>query len=146
MVVGFDTTTVNPLAAGVTGIVPKGVIQFAGLNGNSIHVSNPNLNKMGPRVGMAWQVTNNMTIRGGYGLYWAPQFAIGTPYNPPGFTATTSYIASNDGNATPAAYLNNPFPSGVARPTGSTLADLTGIGQSLSIIDPNARSPRVQQY
>jgi hypothetical protein len=34
----------------------------------------------------------------------------------------------------------------MARPTGSTLGDLTGIGQSLSIIDPNARSPRVQQY
>ena len=41
-------------------------------------------------------------MRGGYGLYWAPQFAIGSPYNPPGFTATTSYVASNDGNATPA--------------------------------------------
>jgi hypothetical protein len=34
----------------------------------------------------------------------------------------------------------------LAKPTGSTLGDLTGIGQSLSIIDPNARSPRVQQY
>jgi hypothetical protein len=146
MVVGFDTKTVNPLAANVTGILPKGVIQFAGVNGNSIHVSNPNLNKLGPRVGVAWQVSNNMTIRGGYGLYWAPQFAIGTPYNPPGFTATSTYVASNDGNATPANTLNNPFPTGVARPTGSTLGDLTGIGQTLSIIDPNSKSPRVHQY
>ena len=102
MVVGFDTKTVNPLAANVTGILPKGVIQFAGVNGNSIHVSNPNLNKFAPRIGIAWQVTPKTTIRGGYGLYWAPQFAIGTPYNPPGFTATSTYIASNDGNATPA--------------------------------------------
>jgi hypothetical protein len=146
MVVGFDTKSVNPLAAGVTGILPKGVIQFAGVNGNSIHVSNPNMNKMAPRVGLAWQFDAKTTVRGGYGLYWAPQFAIGTPYNPPGFTATTSMITSNDGNATPATYLNNPFPQGLAKPTGSTLGDLTGIGQSLSIIDPNARSPRVQQY
>ena len=36
MVVGFDTKTVNPLAANVTGILPKGVIQFAGVNGNRI--------------------------------------------------------------------------------------------------------------
>src|SRR4029077_5283935 len=79
-------------------------------------------------------------------MFWAPQFAIGTPYNPPGFTATSSYIASNDGNATPANSLTNPFPAGLAKPTGSTLGDMTGIGQSLSIIDPNARSPRVQQY
>jgi hypothetical protein len=146
MVVGFDTKSVNPLAANVTGILPKGVIQFAGVNGASIHVSNPNMNKLAPRVGLAWQVNGKTTIRGGYGLYWAPQFAIGTPYNPPGFTATTSYIASNDGNATPATYINNPFPQGLAKPTGATLGDLTGIGQSLSIIDPNARSPRVQQY
>jgi hypothetical protein len=146
MVVGFDTKSVNPLAANVTGILPKGVIQFAGVNGNSIHVSNPKMNKMAPRIGLAWQVDSRTTIRGGYGLYWAPQFAIGTPYNPPGFTATTSQITSTDGNATPATYLNNPFPQGLAKPTGSTLGDLTGIGQSLSIIDPNARSPRVQQY
>ncbi len=146
MVVGFDTSSVNPLAAGVTGILPKGVIQFAGMNGNGIHVSNPDLNKFGPRVGIAWQVTNNMTIRGGYGLYWAPQFALGSPYNPPGYTATSSYVASNDGNATPANSLTNPFPAGVAGPTGSTLGDLTGIGQSLSIIDPNSKSPRVHQY
>jgi hypothetical protein len=146
MVVGFDTKTVNPLAANVTGILPKGVIEFAGVNGNSIHVSNPNMNKMAPRVGIAWQVAPKTTIRGGYGVFWAPQFAIGTPYNPPGYTATSTYVSSNDGNATPANSLTNPFPGGLARPTGSTLGDLTGIGQSLSIIDQNARSPRVQQY
>jgi trimeric autotransporter adhesin len=146
MVVGFDTRTVNPLAANVSGILPKGVIEFAGVNGNSIHVGNPNVNKFAPRIGIAWQVAPKTTIRGGYGLFWAPQFAIGTPYNPPGFTATSTYVASNDGNNTPANSLTNPFPTGMARPTGSTLGDLTGIGQSLSIIDQNARSPRVQQY
>jgi len=147
MVVGFDTRTLNPLAANVTGMLPKGVIEFAGVNGNSIHVGNPNLNKLAPRIGIAWQVAPKTTIRGGYGMFWAPQFAIGTPYNPPGFTATSTYVPSNDGNATPVANgLGNPFPAGLARPTGSTLGDLTGIGQSLSIIDQNARSPRVQQY
>jgi hypothetical protein len=146
MVVGFNTQTLNPLAANVTGILPKGVIEFAGVNGNSIHVMNPNMNKLAPRIGLAWQVAPKTTIRGGYGMYWAPQFAIGTPYNPPGYTATSTYVGSNDGNATPAGSLTNPFPAGLARPTGSTLGDLTGIGQSLSIIDPNARSPRVQQF
>jgi hypothetical protein len=139
MVVGFDTKDSNPLGA-------KGIIQFAGVGGNSIHVSNPNLNKFGPRAGIAWQVDSRTTVRAGYGLFWAPQFAIGTPYNPPGYTATTSYIASNDGNSTPANNLTNPFPAGLAVPTGNTLGALTGIGQALSIIDPNARSPRVQQF
>ncbi|HYW44970.1 MAG TPA: TonB-dependent receptor [Bryobacteraceae bacterium] len=146
MVVGFDGNTTNPLASGVTGITPKGVIEFAGVNGNGINVSNPNMNKLGPRVGLAWQMNANTTVRGGYGLYWAPQFAVGSPYNPPGYTSTTNFIASNDGNATPANYLNNPFPTGLIKPTGNTLGDLTGIGQSLSIIDPTSRSPRVNQF
>jgi hypothetical protein len=139
MVVGFDTKDNNPLGA-------KGIIEFAGVGGNGIHVSNPDLNKFGPRAGIAWQVNSKTTVRGGYGLFWAPQFAIGTPYNPPGYTATTSYIASNDGNSTPANNLTNPFPAGLAVPTGNSLGALTGIGQALSIIDPNARSPRVQQF
>jgi len=146
MVVGFDPNTANPLAANVSGISPKGVIEFAGVNGNGIHVSNPNRNKFGPRIGVAWQMDQKTTIRGGYGLYWAPQFAIGTPYNPPGYTATTTYIASNDGNGTPANNLTNPFPGGLAQPTGNTLGALSGIGQSLTIIDPNSRSPRVHQF
>ena len=146
MVVGFDRQAVNPLAAGVTGIVPKGVIQFAGINGNKVNVSNPNLNKFAPRIGVAWQLNSKTTIRGGYGLYWAPQFAIGSPYNPPGFTSTTNYVASNDGNATPANSLTNPFGGALPLPTGTALGDLTGIGQSLTIIDPNAKSPRVHQY
>ena len=39
--------TVNPLAASVTGILPRASIQFAGVKGNGIHVGNPNLNKFG---------------------------------------------------------------------------------------------------
>ena len=146
MVVGFDTAATNPLAANVSGITPKGVIQFAGVDGNRETVGNPNANKFGPRIGAAYQFNEKTTIRGGYGLYWAPQFAIGSPYNPPGYTASTSYIASNDGNATPANNLTNPFPGGLAQPTGNTLGGLSGIGQSLTIIDPNARSPRVHQF
>src|SRR4029078_13413494 len=64
----------------------------------------------------------------------------------PVFTATSNYVASNDDNNTPANSLSNPFPTGVARPTGATLGDLTGIGQSLSIIDPTSKSPRVHQF
>ena len=139
MVVGFDTAAVNPLGA-------KGAIQFAGVNGNQVNVGNPDMNKFAPRIGVAWQIDEKTTVRGGYGLYWAPQFAIGSPYNPPGYTASTTYIASNDGNATPANNLTNPFPDGLAQPTGNSLGALSGIGQSLTIIDPNARSPRVHQF
>jgi hypothetical protein len=139
LVTGINTAATNPLGG-------KGVLQFAGVNGNRTSVSNPNSNKWGPRIGVAWQVDSKTTVRGGYGLYWAPQFAIGSPYNPPGFTASTSYIASDNGNATAANTLSNPFPTGLIQPTGSNLGALTGMGQALSIFDPNARSPRVHQF
>ena len=139
MVVGFNGHLNNPLGS-------PGTIQFAGVNGNPISTGNPNLNKFGPRIGAAWQLNSKTTIRGGYGLFWAPQAAIGTPYNPPGYTATSTYVASNDGNATPANNLTNPFPTGVGKPTGNSLGDVTGVGQSLSILDPDSKSPRVHQY
>lgn len=146
MIVGFNRDTVNSIASGVTGVTPKGAVQFAGINGNKSTVGNPNLNKLAPRVGIAWQVDAKTTVRGGYGIYWAPQFAIGAPYSPEGYTATTQYVGSFDGNATPAGVLSNPFPNGLNKPVGNSLGDLTGIGNNLTIFDPGARSPRVQQY
>ena len=146
LIVGFDTEAVNPLASRVTGITPKGAVRFAGDGGNPRHVGNYNMNKLGPRAGLAWQVSSSTVIRAGYGLYWAPQFAIGAPYSPEGFTASTPYVGSNDNGFTPAGTLSNPFPSGLNKPTGKSLGALTGIGRSLSIFDWNSRSPRVHQF
>ncbi len=146
LVVGFDGTKVNPLAAGVTGIIPKGVVQFAGVNGNRTTVGNPNLNKLGPRAGVVFQLDSKTVVRGGYGLFWGPQFAIAGPLSPPGYTASTSYIATVNGFATPAGTLDNPFPNGLAQPVGNSLGNATANGQSISLVDPNAKSPRVHQY
>jgi hypothetical protein len=146
LIVGFNRDAVNPLANKVTGIVPMGAVQFAGVSGNPRTVGNPNLNKLAPRVGAAWQVNDKTTVRAGYGVYWAPQFAIGAPYNPEGYTASTPYVGSNDNGFTPAGILSNPFPTGLNKPVGNSLGALTGIGRSMNIFDPNARSPRVQQY
>ncbi len=144
MVVNFDTTAVNPLAAGVTGILPTGVVQYAGNGKNS--VGNPYPNKWGPRVGLAYQVDSKTVIRGGYGIFWAPQFALGAPIATPGYNAETSYIATTNNFQTPAGTLTNPFPQGIAQPVGNSLGPATGNGQTISLVDPNARSPMIQQY
>jgi hypothetical protein len=146
LVVGFNRTATNVLASQVSGISPLGAIEYAGLNGNPTSVGNPTPNKFGPRAGIAWQVTPKTVVRGGYGVYWAPQFALGAPFNTLGYTATTSYTGSTDsaGNLTPT--LTNPFPSGLIAPTGNSLGVAGGLGQSFSLVDPNAKSPMVQQY
>lgn len=144
MVVNFDGTATNPLAANVTGISPKGEVVYAG-NGQT-NVGNPFSNKWGPRAGLAYQLNSKTVIRAGYGIYWAPQFAVSTPIATVGYNQSTSYIASTDNNATPANTLANPFPSGILQPVGNTLGTATGLGQSFSLVDPHARSPYVQQY
>jgi hypothetical protein len=145
MVVNFDGTAANVLAANVTGISPKGAVQYAGTNGKTT-VGNPTSSKLGPRFGVAYQLNSKTVLRGGYGIFWAPQFALGSPIATVGYNQTTNPSASVDNNQTPALSMTNPFPSGILQPVGKTLGAATGIGQSFSLVDPTAKSPYVQQY
>ena len=146
LVANFNTDATNPIAANVAGILPKGVVEYAGVNGNSTSVGNPYANKWGPRAGVAYQFDNKTVFRGGYGIFWAPQFALGSPLATPGYSATTSYIATTNGDVTSAGILSNPFPNGITQPTGNTLGALEGIGQSISLVSPSGKSPEIQQY
>ena len=145
LVVNVDGSVANPLAANVTGISPKGAVQYAGTNGRT-SAGNPYSNKWGPRLGVAYQVDSKTVIRAGYGIFFAPQFLQGSPIATVGYNQTTSYIASTDNNLTPTGSLTNPFPNGILQPVGSSLGAATGNGQSFNLIDPKARSPYVQQY
>lgn len=144
MIVNFDGAAANPLASKVPGISPKGEVVYAG-NGRT-NVGNPYSSKWGPRFGLAYQMTSKTVIRAGYGVFFAPQFAIGAPLATVGYNQTTPYIASTDNNLTSAGSLSNPFPNGILQPVGKSLGTSTGIGQSFSLVDPNARSPYVQQF
>ncbi|MBC7924192.1 MAG: TonB-dependent receptor [Bryobacteraceae bacterium] len=145
LITGFDASAVNPLGA-AAGVETRGVFRFAGVDGQSSTTGNPNLNKFSPRIGVAYQLTPKIVLRGGYGIFWAPMFYVGSPLNTEGITANTQPAASIDGNRTPAISLSNPFPNGLDRPVGNTLGAQTGIGKSLTIFDPNATSTRVQQF
>jgi hypothetical protein len=141
----FDAKAVNPIQSQVQGIVTPGVLEYAGQNGYGTSAGNPNGDKFGPRFGFAYTINPKTVIRGGYGLFWAPlSFSLQSSF---GYTATTNYVASNDGGATPANSLSDPFPAGVLQPSGNTLGLMAGIGgQSISAYDANARSTRVHQY
>jgi hypothetical protein len=145
LIVGFDKTAVNPIQKEVKGITTNGVIQYAGASGFGTVATNPTAAKFSPRVGFAWNAMKKTTIRGGYGIFWAP-FTFGLP-NPLGFTYATPYVASNDGNVTPANSLSNPFPSGLQNPLGSAAGLAAGLGaQTFSVYDAAAKSTRVHQY
>ncbi len=142
---GFNEDATNPLAAYTPGFTPKGVVEWAGQNGNPTSVFNPSLNKMSPRLGAAYQIDSKTVIRGGFGVFWGAQYT-GTTLAPASFFATSPYVATTNGYATSAGTLSNPFPNGLIEPAGLSAGDLAGVGQSITIPDPKGTSPRVLQY
>ncbi len=143
LITSFDSKAVNPIQA-TSGYNSPGVFLFSGKNGAPTQTSNYKQNKLSPRIGAAYQLNSKTTIRAGYGIFWAPAFALGSPFNSEGITATTSPNANVGG--VPQISLSNPFPNGLDKPVGSSLGGLTGIGKTVNVYSPNATSGRVQQF
>jgi hypothetical protein len=126
----------------------KGGLMYAGTDGYPTR-QGQSLNGVAPRGGFAWSVADNDVIRGGYGFFWAPvQFpGVGeTAMGRLGYTATTTYLSSTDGNRTPANSLSNPFPAGITPPQGSALGLATGAGGVIDFVDQNSGPGQVHQY
>ena len=146
IVTGFNQTAPNPLAANVTGVLPVGVLQYAGVGGAASACCSPSKTKLGPRFGLAYQITPKTTFRGGWGIFYNPTIFSTDASIAPGYTQTTTYVASNDGNSTPANSLSNPFPSGVLQPVGNSLGALTAIGSTFNYLDKGRTSGLIQQF
>jgi len=139
LLVGFNTTGNTPIT--VPGLTPKGYAQYAGANGAPTTAGNYPGSKWGPRAGAVYQLNPKTVIRGGYGIFYAPQIALGGPWGTPGYTNNTEYTGKSTTDV-----LTNPFPTGLLAPVGSSQGTAVDIGSSLSLISPTAKSPIVQQY
>jgi Carboxypeptidase regulatory-like domain/TonB dependent receptor-like, beta-barrel len=142
----FDPNVVSPLAAqaGVPNL--KGGLQFLGMNGNSSRQQDNDWNNFGPRVGLAWNATDKLVIRSGYGMVYSP---ITTRYmnnSNQGFSATTNFLSSTDGGLTPAGTLRDPFPTGISQALGAAPGLLSSIGQSVTTLLRASPVPYVQQW
>jgi Carboxypeptidase regulatory-like domain len=136
---GFCTTCTNPLQSSVAGLPLKGGLQFA--SGSNRYPYSKDLNNFQPRIGAAYQASSKTVVRAGFGIIYfnTLESPIGT-----GFSQSTSY--NNFTANTPLNTLNNPFPSGVLLPTGSSLGLGTAIGSNISFYDPNHVQPKSAQY
>jgi hypothetical protein len=144
LIVAFNPDALNSLSATV-GVPVKGAVQFAGQNGRN-QTGNYYYNKLSPRLGLAYQINQKTTVRGGWGIFWAPSIGFSAPYTPEGATSTTQPLTSNDGFNTPLVQLSNPFPGGLTKPAGTSNGDATGLGIGLSIYDSNAKGTYIQQF
>lgn len=144
LIVGFDPSVLNSFSS-VAGVPVKGAVLFPGVNTTRTATSNPVNSKLSPRLGAAYTFNSKTTLRGGYGIYWAPNLAFNGPYLSEGYNATTSPLSSTDGGKTPAINLSDPFAGGIVQPVGNAKGDQTGLGIPLTII-ANAKSTWIEQF
>jgi hypothetical protein len=152
--VNFDQTAVSPLNSMMTFKDPltgqartlTGGLIFAGQSGAPTVQGNQPAIKPAPRVGAVYSFNEKTVLRSGWGLYFSPYSypAAGTTsWGQIGYSATT-LVPQPTG--IPTVSMSNPFPNGLAQPTGNSQGLLTGTGGDITFVDPNKGAPRVQQY
>jgi hypothetical protein len=93
-------------------------------------------NNFGPRISLAYRVTDKLVIRTGYGLFYNPSL-FGTAGagqgGIDGFSGTTNWRNTYNGDdLTIWGRPSNPFPDGLIFPTGNSLGVLQSVGSGPS--------------
>jgi hypothetical protein len=108
-------------------------------------------NLFSPRVGFAYNPSNQWVVRGGFGMSYLPNvvaFSLG-PYNGPTNASITTLTPSPTAGLTPAnaITLNDPFPSGIIPPPGRSQAFVDSLlGQGIQSPVPNRTFPYQMQW
>jgi outer membrane receptor protein involved in Fe transport len=118
-IVSFDPETVNPILAGrtnpVTGAPYLGGFELVNSDEQPKRgLRNEVFNRVAPRFGFAYQITNSTVVRGGGGTFITPstvRFQDGV--NGPVIQRTNNIATSVDNNRTFFTDMSNPFPTGV---------------------------------
>lgn len=122
---------------------------FMGKDFDSRYRNPVDRNNFGPRIGLAYKLTDSVVIRSAYGIFFQPSLVNGygqTSFGANGYDGDTPFLASNDGGLTPARYLRDPFPDGFNQPPGNTLGPNTLIGQNVTTQLRDIVVPYSQQY
>lgn len=98
-------------------------------------------NNFAPRLGFAYALTSSTVVRGGAGMYYGMNMATNFQYAGPAFSKYEPIRFSLDGYQTQYATLENPFPTGLPGPQGTTYGPLALWGFS-SPSDLNWQSNR----
>jgi Carboxypeptidase regulatory-like domain len=108
----FDPKAANSSVTGCGGTEGSGCTGDLFLVKTGVNSSRNNLplskTEFSPRLGFAYSWDQKTVIRGGYGVFFIPNYvSFGTnPYVDPVSSATSNFFSSNDHGVTPAATLN----------------------------------------
>jgi len=96
------------------------------------HITDTAAHDIGPRLGLAYRLTDKLVFRTGYGFFYNPTQwgTVGAgPVGNEGFESTTGWVTTmNNDGSTPWSRLSDPEPSGLLMPTGSSLGVKTNLG------------------
>ncbi|HEX4750677.1 MAG TPA: TonB-dependent receptor [Bryobacteraceae bacterium] len=108
----FDPNAISPLAAPANLPNLRGDLVWLG-QGNPQNQQATDWTDFGPRFGLAYKLTDKTVIRGGYGIFYLPKTVQANGAGAIEAVRTTSMVASLNGNITPSATIDNPFPQGL---------------------------------
>ncbi len=116
-------------------------LDYLGQNGFPKSARNLEKKNFGPRVGLAYKVTNSFVIRAGYSLTWIEQAGITTPFTTPLFPFIQTLGQQTLDNINPAFILSQ-GPTVTPQPPGPD----AGLGQGVFGVQRNNGSGYAQQW
>jgi Carboxypeptidase regulatory-like domain/TonB dependent receptor len=146
----FDFSAVNPISTAVGFNVPGELVFNSSSNRGLYDTSHTNF---APRIGAAYQLQEKIVLRGGYGVFFVPNYYGQGPNI--GYSQATPWVTSLNGGLNPSTTLSgnttvglpSAFANGQVPVTGNSLGGLTDVGFGLNPVTDNVRrSPYVQQW
>ena len=137
----FNFTAPNPIGQDVGFTVPGELVFVGPPEGRGVYAGQKT--NVSPRIGLAYQVSNKLAMRMGFGNFYAQAYELSPPND--GFSQNTPYEGTVDG-ITPVNLFSNPFPSGVTPPPGRSLGGLQDVGISPTAIEHWRPTPYVMEW
>jgi len=116
-------------------------LDFLGANGFPRSVRDLEKTNFGPRVGLAFKITDSFVVRSGYGLTWIEQAGITTPFTTPLFPFIQTLGQQSLDNINPAFILSQGPTVQVQRPSPDS-----GLGQGVFGVQRDNGSGYAQQW
>ncbi|HWB82514.1 MAG TPA: TonB-dependent receptor [Bryobacteraceae bacterium] len=135
----FPSTEANNHAAVFNLATQK--LDYLGQNGVPRSARDLEKHNFGPRVGLAYRVSDSFVIRSGYGLTWIEQAGITTPFTTPLFPFIQTLTQSSLDNVTPAFVLSQGPSVQVTPPNPDS-----GLGQGVFGVQRDNGSGYAQQW